>query len=545
MAQIDLTPFLPGPLSKHIIETFYKCAPDASKNNPLAVKILTAEIINIACNVYINDYPSPKPASMYIILIGEPKTGKGTLIKIFASLLKAVDDAARYDDSLGIKFVISATAEGLRDELATAVKTKKGWRELGPQGRVIHIWERATPPDSSQFYETMAEILEGAWDSIDLSKSRVTEGLPKKVEAGSYFFSLVWDCHPERWNKVFRNLGGDYGTARRMLPIYMRGELPDLSKPPLDLIDELILRSREFANMVRPLQPYAVLVDLPDMSGISEVIRRSTLKREERHMIVEYLRRLTASWIIDILFPHLRSMAEEAFTGLQGSPLGLSRCIPLFDSPSPAGRKIERDATATCNQSSATWKLTCKPSVNFCKHCKHLMLLTMEVYKSPVTTCKLVNSTALTWFKLLEEHYGASPSLEDEVTARFAKKADEFFYRLVNDEKYFRDRLLPKYGHKDKSLRFGKPCCSKSTFWIEVIGGRKAREANDIFKTLIGIGRITIRKVGSSEVVMPSWARLCGTCALYDEGCPNMDSRAGIRPDPRDEPCELYRPVEV
>jgi len=56
-------------------------------------------------------------------------------------------------------------------------------------------------------------------------------------------------------------------------------------------------------------------------------------------------------------------------------------------------------------------------------------------------------------------------------------------------------------------------------------------------------GQVVVRKVGRTTVVLKPTARLCGTCALYGEGCPNSDPKTGIYPDPRDEPCELYRPV--
>ena len=179
--QIDLTPYLPGPLSKHIIETFYTCAPDVCKNNPLAVKIIAAQIINTCLGVYISDFPKPKPASMYIVLLGGPRSGKGTLLKIARAFYEAVSRHMQRTlaGEKGIKILGGATAEGLRDQLATAVysRKKREWKELGPQGRVVQIWERVTPPSGSQFYETMAEILEGAWDSSCLDKERVMEGI--------------------------------------------------------------------------------------------------------------------------------------------------------------------------------------------------------------------------------------------------------------------------------------------------------------------------------------------------------------------------------
>ena len=518
MAQIDLTPFLPGPLSKHIIETFYKCAPDVSRNNPLAVKVLAAQIINLCLGVYITDYPKPKPASLYIVLVGDPKTGKGTLIKIASAFYAGVSVLAERLGKRGIKIVRGATAEGLRDQLATAILRRKTreWKELGPQGRVIHIWERATPPNKSEFYETMAEILEGAWDSTDLSKFRVTDGLTIRVDADSYYFSLLWDSHQERWRSVLANLGGDYGTARRILTIYMKGELPDFNdeEDNDDIIGELAIRIRDFARMIEPLFGTSILVKLPSLSPLNRLMDELQVDKSQRMMIADYTKRLTASWIVDVLYPLIVKtvgVPDEVIQVIEGWQRSLSRSLSLSDF-------------------ECITNLTSITSNNLNNFDERLITCSMCGYTSNITSITsnnrlagLVLDVAKTWIHLIRQA-SCGEVIEDERVAHYKAKMQEVFAERAR-------RGQPLY-------------MTKKEFWHKVFSGIAKPKFDPLYNTLIELGYIIVRKYYHAEYVFHPKARHCGTCMLWGtETCPNTDLKTGIRPDPRDEPCELYRPV--
>jgi len=519
MTQIDLTPYLPGPLSKHIIETFYTCAPDVCRNNPLAVKIIAAQIINTCLGVYISDFPKPKPASMYIVLLGGPRSGKGTLLKIARAFYEAVSRHMQRTlaGEKGIKILGGATAEGLRDQLATAVysRKKREWKELGPQGRVVQIWERVTPPSGSQFYETMAEILEGAWDSSCLDKERVMEGIRIRVDADSYYFSLLWDCHPERWGKVFSNLGGDYGTARRMLAVPIKGEVGGFGgeEESAEVVGELSLRTSQFARMIEPLFGFSILVTLPDLSRLRRTVETLKIEEKYREAIEDYTKRLLAAWIVDSTFNELVRRVIETREG------------------SPPPSLPQSVYTEKCVIEPVRTSITSNNLNNFDAQVIHCLLgskkpsnqLEPSNLGSGSDLSGRVIAVGEVWIRLLSSMY-VGEGIEDERVAHYKSRLERFW---------------------DERVREGKPLyASKKEIWLKVFSGREQRTFEPLYKTLQGLGYIVVRRHGRAEYVFKPDAKYCGTCALYDEGCPAKD-KEGVGPDPRDEPCELYKPMEV
>jgi len=517
MEQLDLSPWLPGPLSEHIIETFHMCAPDVTENNMDAVKLLAAQIINTCLGVYIPDFPKPKPASMYLVLVGPPRSGKGTLMKIALAFYAGVSAAMEREIGRGIKIVGSATAEGLRQELATARLRKKRWEHLGPQGRVIQIWERVTPPRGSEFYSSMAEILDGAWDSTDLSKSRVTEGLPVKVEADSYYFSLLWDCHPERWREVLASIGGTYGSTRRLLPVPVQGELSAFGREEemSRVIGILPRRVAEFASMIRPLFGKSILVELPPLRQLGDEVRRLDLESDERGLVEDYTRRLLAAWAVDACFPlvmqviHRREVCISTSLSMEGdtSITDSNNCITKITTITRNNLNNFDDLVIVLKCSSMNGYVQ-----KITGHNQH----NLQMHRKLLTVGRV-------WVQILHGMLRGQVKIDEEVIARYRAKLEEFW--------------------AERRRRGKPPYAVKKEVWHSVFHGMVKNKLKPIFETLAELGYMVVRRVGRATYVFDPSARLCGTCAWFNtKACP-FKGYTDIGDSPEDHQCDKYTPV--
>jgi len=364
-------------------------SPEMFSNNVFAVKVAGALLLNTAAKLYLVDYRLP-PATIFAILIGDPRTGKGTLMKYVRDV---IHDTNLLSKEPFIKVIGNATAEGLRDELANKIwiKKKREWDERGAAKVVVQLWERAHTMVGSKWHRGLAEVLDQAYYGATISQRRMTDGSTVVAEEGTYYFSFLWDVHPPHWGSLVDFLKGEYGFLRRVLPLRFTGKLPYFRKgrPPPEAAQHRV----EAAKRLARLADIGFAVDLPDMPELEEAVESLELKEDYKSMLADYVKKLTAATIMDHLLGRL-------VTKLQG---------PDIFTLHKASFKLFKNV-------SFVTKIT---NSNFC----NFVTRTVEVVTNgSVTSVISVTKLARTWLQTLIENAVLTTISDAEVYEKIEKR---------------------------------------------------------------------------------------------------------------------------
>ena len=460
------------------VDYHLKATPDIARQNPFAVQALGCLFLNCLFNVCIASHPHPVPASMYVMLVGPTNVGKGTLLDSLEYWVKYVNEywARKVEGGRLIGVLKNATASGIRDALATRrwVKGKgKGrWVEQGPQGPHVIIWPRLIP---TKWQLTLVEVLEEAYYARGLGQERITTGARVAVDPYTYTLYAVFDVHPEHYAEVMRRLQGQWGFRRRLLTIAMRGELPEESPtPPPDAEEEL---ARALETLVElPGRGITFTVDLRGLDPVWDEVRRWGLPREERFMVVDYVKRLTAATVVDELLARALAGLAEVSTSANLTISELTEKLVALAKGNNLPALVRPSFSSHVSDSKVSRAL--------------LTFANSDLLVSPREDDTLIE-VASTWAHLIRENM-FTPRLESPEVAEWALKLDELF-----------------------SSR--GPVVTKKEVWLKVFGGHgSAREVEDRLKALEEQGLIVVRQVGAKHtyVLAPDF-RSCGTCRKF------------------------------
>ena len=470
-AQLTLEPFIPGGFMYHWLKYVELMSPDMFRNNVFAVKVAGALLLNAASKMYLIDYRLP-PATIFAVLIGDTRTGKGTLMRYIRDVVH--DANVFFLKEPFIRIIGNTTAEGLRDELANKVwiKKKREWQDRGPAKVVIQLWERAHSMVKSKWHASLPEVLDAAYYGDTIGQRRMTDLATVVAEEGTYYFSFLWDVHPPHWGSLVDFLKGEYGFLRRVLPIRFKGKLPLFAKYRPNPASA---RHRvEAAKILASFKDIGVAVELPEMPEVAEKIESLPFSDDVKSMIADYVKKLTAATLLDYVLSKVEDL-ESWLQRLQGytvSSTGTSHHISLNISTIKSVTLVTRITNSNyCNFVTRTLEISCEG---------------LKSLRSVTRPCNPVTTLALLWLDQIRNNivfYTVSDTLVSE--------------KMVRTEKF----LEEKGG-----------IATKKEWWLNVLGGVRKRVADELLQTLEALGVFKTWRMGRTTYLVAPWHKCCLNC---------------------------------
>jgi hypothetical protein len=281
--QLSLDPFLPGGFMEEWVSFMKAMHPDVVEKDLEAVKLAGAVLLQHTAKAFYSDFGCP-PATLYLALVGKPRTGKG-------AILRAVNATAQ---ALGINVVGDATPEALAEELSESPNTIQVWEDVG------YIVSRRQLRDRYIGLDKLLNSLYYMSAVRHRRKQAKTVYLPER----GYLFSFIWDTTPEEWGSVEEILGGSTGFARRVLPVRMSdARLPYFSywRPNPEAAKHLAALRRA----AEALRGACFFVDLSALkrSGLADELAERLeglgLDEQGKSRVNDYVNKLAALSLVD------------------------------------------------------------------------------------------------------------------------------------------------------------------------------------------------------------------------------------------------------
>ena len=284
--QLDLTPFMPGGFMHHWLEFVKLNHPDVATHNLTAVKLAGAMLLSNIAKIYINTYRQP-PASWFLILVGKPRCGKGSIISCVRKVAATMRAAGVHIYTTG-----ESTPEALLPYLNEKHNVIQCWEEVGGMLRRIGRGKKIV-----EYYQGLDKILNNAYYASQIVHLRKDEKKYVEVEERSYFLSFIWDCTPDEYGELQRVLGGETGFSRRVLPVRMSDvELPYFSDFKYD--PRSVEHLQAMVEIAKMLDEQCFYVDV-DLGFLEDKLRKLDCDRLTKSCIADYTRKLVAACLVD------------------------------------------------------------------------------------------------------------------------------------------------------------------------------------------------------------------------------------------------------
>jgi hypothetical protein len=246
--------------------------PKIYENNRFIVRTLGCMILNTAARVWIRKSRS-LPGNMFIALLGEPRSGKSSLI----SCVKATILGSH------IALYPRATPEALAE---TVNENRVG----------ILFWDEFEEvyKKSKEYMNTFSNLINQMYYLEDVSFYRTTK--PKiRLTARSYYFSALVACLPQQWKAIESAFMG--GFERRWLTLNLKGKLPLFqAEAPDEKAAEILA---EISNYLKKLENKVIVVDSIDLSRYEHEIEKRVSDPLKQSVIAEYLEKILAAEIVN------------------------------------------------------------------------------------------------------------------------------------------------------------------------------------------------------------------------------------------------------
>ncbi len=490
--QLDLTPFIPGGWISRWLDYLKVTSPDMVRNETEICKIIGMVGLSMLGKVLIDKLYPLDAANMMIGLTGESGTAKTWLAE------RLIEDVIELDRGLGLKRIAHGTPEKVAelielqrwgiyfvDEVASAIKNATRGGYMTEWGEVILM----------PLYTRSAISLRRRKSSKDIY-----------VEPKSYYVNTIF-CGTERdYAGLFNNWPA---LKRRILLMRIRYEPPEEYWQPSPeggrILAELHLLNRWLKNKI-------VVVEL-DKDALNEAMK--DLKRrfpdpEMRRQVWHYVPKFIATWCLDQV---MSEVAEQILEG-RGS----------VDISATGSQKHSEKETVE-------WRMVTPNDMSSESSLYRLSML-IDGLSSMISNIEIINCrcTVDVLSKLSMVFIDSISTLHRHSTSTL---------RMAAAQNPQLEDVCTKILRKLEQLRI-----TTARDLLRSIPGLDARTRDSALRELSERGEAVLRRYGRALFVIHPSVKVCGTCALYDEGCPAKD-KEGVGPDPRDEPCELYKPMEV
>lgn len=263
-------------LERAIVEYFKLSRPQFCQNNPFHPVVFSASAVSLASRMWL-DGTDLIPATWFIALIGEPRSGKTGFYRRYFQLFSGT----------GIEEIPIGSPEAMLKDIKAI---KHGYIYYD---EVAHL---AKLMDS--YMGTLPTHLNKAYYLDTLSQTRTNDKNSVVIPEGSYFIHVYFGGTPGDWASIERKAPG--GFVRRTLVLPTRGEIPFFRKAIRDrtLLERISLLRRHIRHILSEIRALDLTVVLPEYPDLAEALEKSFIDKEKKSMVEEYLYKLLAGRIV-------------------------------------------------------------------------------------------------------------------------------------------------------------------------------------------------------------------------------------------------------
>jgi len=477
-------------LEQAMVRYFQLSRREFARNNPGVLPVFSSAAVALATQMWV-DGIDMNPATFYIALIGEPRTGKSSFLRHYFRLFRGT--------------VIEDIPIGSPEAMLKAIDSIKHgyvwYDEVAHLAKLIDSYMGTLPTilNKAYYLDVLSQV------RVDLKKSVV-------VPAESYFIHVYFAGTPSDWSQIERKAAG--GFIRRTLVINVRGIIPFFKKRVLTPEEErerakLYNAVREILELLTYLR---VTVYLPEFPKLAELLEKEQIDNEKKSMIEEYFYKVYGARVLANLITFDINDDPQAWTvnDILSS---------IVNNAKKRGIKVELSTSA-------------KPPFEVVIHVPELNdaaednapLVTLDDFlrtASPYTTYKMLVDTV--------KPYAAAP---DSVTIRNVERIKQWLESggapVVSMKKFARE-----------ILHTGSPQYYQMVLQILEEAG------------YIRMVEFYYRGRPAKYVILDTNAKICANCVYYRdlEHCPRLRGFESIEEakhavPPWEVPCEKFRLAE-
>jgi len=263
-------------LERAMTEYFKLSRPEFSQNNADILPIFAASAVALASQMSVKRYITI-PATFYIALIGEPRSGKTSFFNAFLRLFRGTH--------------VGEIPIGSPEAMLKAIKEiRHGYIYYDEVSHLAKLLD--------SYMGTLLPILNKMYYLDGLSQIRVDNKKSVIVEPESYFVHVFFGGTPADWSVIERKAVG--GFVRRTLVLYVKGQIPFFSEPEISIEEEK--RRAQLSNLInatlKALTHIRLTVRVKGLTSLAEQLSKEFLDNEKKSMIEEYMYKIIAGRLV-------------------------------------------------------------------------------------------------------------------------------------------------------------------------------------------------------------------------------------------------------
>jgi len=263
-------------LERAMAEYFRFSRPEFCENNPSIPPIFSASAAALATRMWIQRYV-PIPATFYIALIGDPRSGKTAFYHAYLRLFQGT----------GIGQIPVGSPPAMVRSLKEIQHGYIYYDEVSHLAKLIKAYMGDLLP-----------ILNRAYYLDAIEQTRTDSKKSVVVDPEEYFVHVYFAGTPKDWKGVEDQAMG--GFVRRTLVLYTRGQIPFFVERELSIEEER--RRAQLSNLIRAtlraLTGIQTFVSLKGLSPLASRLEREMLDVEKKSMVEEYIYKILAGRLL-------------------------------------------------------------------------------------------------------------------------------------------------------------------------------------------------------------------------------------------------------
>ncbi|HHC19349.1 MAG TPA: hypothetical protein ENK81_02985 [Euryarchaeota archaeon] len=431
--------------------------PDFFNMNKEIIDILATSVANLATTAYIANKPE-RPGNMYITLLGSPRSGKTTALRILTAIL----------DSGKIAEIPNGTPEAIAEALEDKKKGYLFWDEAEELLKKAKTYMDIFPNLLNKMYYC---------DTITMAR-RTTKSV--KIQRGTYYVNVYMTALPEQWAEIEETFSG--GFSRRTLTLYTAGEIPLFRETIVEDDSRAMDVMVSIAYTIMALSNVKIKAKVRGLSVLADRVEKEIVEHEKMSMVEEYLYKIA-----------LGKAIAESIEVLDYSEATVDKVIERFINNLRRSRYLDDYSTISIDDLddySNTTSITTAGSSN--------SSIILEHTNGNINFIPINLNVFLKRSESVELYDMIQKSAINELMI-----ADRRMYRIIS--------RIQQYAKR-------KPIMPRREFIREVLKMRNASQYTSVLRYLLDAEYIrTISYKRRSYIVLNPFAKMCANCKKWGE----------------------------